>query len=132
MALGFALRHVSYPVSSLVVVSFPTVYRELPKLKKLGLGNDVLPGYSYWLNQKKPKGAQRRLIDALVGAFLRSPWPPADLVIAALEVGVGKRVLKRVRKRLSGSRYLQRIRKDSKRLDDDLRERVLACLAGTA
>lgn len=132
MALGFALRRVSYPVSSLVVVSFPRVYRELPKLKKLGLGNDVLPGYSYWLSQKKPKGPRRRLIDALVRAFLHSSWPPADLVIAALEADVGERVLKRVRKRFSGFRYLQRIRKDARRLDDDLRGRVLACLADIA
>lgn len=132
MALGFALRRVSYPVSSLVVVSFPTIYRELLKLKKLGLGNDVLPGYSYWLSQKKPKGARRRLIDALVQAFLRSSWPPADLVIAALEANAEEQVLKRVRKRFSGFRYLRRIHKDARRLDDDLRRRVLACLTDLA
>lgn len=132
LALGFALRRVSCSVSSLVVVAFPAVYRELPKVKKLGLGNDVLPGYSSWLSQKKPKSAQRRLIDSLVRAFLHSSWPPADLVIAALEADVGERVLKRVRKRFSGHRYLQRIRKDARRLDDDLRDRVLACLAKSA
>ena len=101
-AFGFALRHASYPVSPLVVVSFPTVYRELPKLKKLGLGGDLIPFSShYWLRWKKPKEARRELIDALVSVFLNSSWPPADLMIAAIEAGVGERVVKRVRKRLS-------------------------------
>ena len=133
MAFGFALRHASYPVSPLVVVSFPTVYREFPKLKKLGLGSDLLPISSYyWLSRKKSKDARRELIDALVRVFLRSSWPPADLVIAALEADVGEQVVKRVSKQFSGSRYLQRIGKDARRLDDDLRRRVLACLPDTA
>ena len=54
----FAKRHRSHPVSSLVVAAFPTVYRELPKQKKLGIGNDLLSFYSYyWLKQEE---AQRR------------------------------------------------------------------------
>ena len=81
LALRFALRHASYPVSPLVVVSFPTIYRELPKLKKLGLGSDLIPFAShYWLRWKKPKDARRELIDALVHVFLQSSWPPADLI----------------------------------------------------
>ena len=132
-AFGFALRHASYPVSPLVVASFPTVYRELPKLKKLGLGSDLFPVSSYyWMSSKDPKDARRGLIDALVSVFLHSSWPPADLIIAALEADVGKQVAKRVRKRLSGSRYLERIGKDTRRLDDELRRRVLVCLPDTA
>ena len=132
-AFGFALRHVSYPVSPLVVASFPTVYRELPKLKKLGLRTDSFPVSSYyWLRCKKPKEALRELIDDLVSVFLHSSWPPADLILAALEADVGERVVKRVRKRLSGSRYLEKIGKDARRLDDELRRRVLACLSDSA
>ena len=129
----FALRHSSHPVNSLVVASFPTVYRELPKLKKLGIGSDLffLSSY-YWLGRKKPKDARRELIDDLVGAFLRSSWPPADLIIAALKANIAKQVVKHVRKRFSGTRYLERIAKDTKRLDDELRHRVLACLPDTA
>ena len=132
-AFGFALRHSSYPVSPLVVASFPAVYREIPKLKKLGIGSD-LPFFSsyYWLNRKKPKDARRELIDDLVSAFLHSSWPPADLIIAALKANIAKPVVKHVGKRFSGTRYLERIGKDTKRLDDELRRRVLACLPDTA
>lgn len=128
---GFALRRPSSPVSPLLVVSFPTVYQELPRLKKLGLSSGALPFLFYWLGEKKPKRARRELVDVLVRRFLYSSWPPADLVIAVLEADAGAKVLKRVRKR-AGSRYLRRIEKDASRLDGDLRSRVLACLADTA
>ena len=129
----FAMRHRSHPVSSLVVASFPTVYRELPKLKKLGIGNDLSLFYPYyWLSKKKPKDARRELIDDLVDAFLRSSWPPADLIVAALKANRAKQVVKHVRKRFSGTRYLESVAKDAKRLDDELRHRVLACLPDTA
>ena len=133
LAFRFALRRTSYPVSSLIVVTFPTIYRELPKLKKLGLGDDLTPFSSYsWLRWKKLTDARRELIDALVRVFLYSSWPPADLMIAALEVDVGERVVKNIRKRFSGARYLERIGKDARRLDDELRRRILACLPDTA
>ena len=132
-AFAFALRHALYPVSPLIVASFPIVYRELPKLKKLGLGKELLPFSSpYWLRWKKPKEARRELIDALVSTFLNSSWPPADLMIAAIEAGVGEHVVNSIGKRFLGSRYLEEIGKDTKRLDDELCNRVLACLPDTA
>ena len=132
-AFGFALRHSSYPVSPLVVASFPAVYREIPKLKKLGIGSDSHFFFSFYrLNRKKAKDARLDLIDDLVSAFLRSSWPPADLIIAALKADIAERVVKRVRKRFLGTRYLEKIGKDTKRLDDELRRRVLACLPDTA
>ena len=132
-AFGFALRRASDPVSPLVVVSFPTVYRQLPKLKKLGFASDLIPfASSYWLRRRKLKDARRDLIDALVNAFLHSSWPPADLIIAAMEADVGGHVVKSLRKRFWGSQYLERISRDAKRLDDELCLRVLACLPDTA
>ena len=130
---GFALRRSSDPVSALVVVSFPTVYQQLPKLKKLGFDSDLIPlASSYWLRWSKPNEARRELIDALVGAFLHSSWPPADLIVAATKAGVGQHVVKSVRKRFLGYRYLEKISKDARRLDDELCHRVLACLPDTA
>lgn len=131
-AFGFALRHARYPVSPLIVASFPTVYRELPKLKKLGLGKDLIPfSSSYWLRRKKPKDARRELIDTLVSTFLNSSWPAADLMIAAIEADVGEQVVNSIGKRFFGSLYLEKIGKDAKRLDDELCGRVLACLPDT-
>lgn len=131
---AFALCHVSYPVSAVVVAAFPTVYRERTTLRELDRVSRAQLGISShaWVNAKKPKDGRRKLIDALVNAFLRSSWPPADLVVTALEAGIGKRVVKRVRRRLLGPRYLDRIGKDARRLDDDLRRRVLACVEDTA
>ena len=131
---AFALRHVSYPVSALVVAAFPTVYRERAKLRELdGVSRDLFGIASHaWVNAKKPKDGRRKLIDALVSAFLRSSWPPADLVVAALDADIGKRVVKRIRRRFLGARYLDRIAKDARRLDDGLRRRVLACIEDTA
>ena len=132
-ALDFALRHSSHPVSSLIVASFPTVYRELSKLKKLGVGNDLSFFSShYWLRRKKSKDVRRELICDLVSAFLRSSWPPADLIVVALKADVAARVVKRVRTRFLGTRYLEKVGKDAKRLDDELRRAVLACLPDTA
>ena len=131
---AFALCHVSYPVSAVVVAAFPTVYRERTMLRKLDRVSRQQLGISShaWVNAQKPKDGRRKLIDALVNAFLRSSWPPADLVVTALEAGIGERVVKRVRRRLLGARYLDRIRRDARRLDDDLRRRVLACVEDTA
>lgn len=131
-AFSFALRRSSDPVSPLVVASFPTVYRQFPKLKKLGFASELIPFVSsYWLRRRKPKDARRDLIDALVGTFLHSSWPPADLIIAAIEADVGGHVAKSLRKRYSGSRYLERISRDAQRLDDELCHRVLSCLPDT-
>ena len=130
---AFALRHVSYPVSALVVAAFPTVYRERARLRELdGVSRDLFGASSHsWVSAKKPKDGRRKLIDALVSAFFRSSWPPADLVVTALEAGIGKRVVKRVRRQFLGARYLDRIGKDAQRLDDELRRRVLACVEDT-
>ena len=132
--LGFAFRHVSYPVSALVVAAFPTVYRERGKLRKLGgVGRDLFGIFSYsWASWKKPKDVRRELMDALVTAFLLSSWPPADLIVTALDAGIGERVVKRVRRRFLGTRYLESIGKDAERLDDELRGRVLACVGDAA
>ena len=132
--VGYALRHVSYPVSKLVVVAFPTVYREIVKLKALGAPSSELRGLStYFLfSWKQPKEGRRELMYALIGAFLRSSWPPADLVIAAMDAGIGSRVVKRVRKRPLGAKYLDRIWKDTERLDEKLRRRVRRCLSDSS
>ena len=129
-ALGFALRKVSYPVSELVVASFPTVYGEIAQLKALGeLGGDLRTLSSYFrLSWKKPKEGRGELIDALVGAFLRSSWPPADLVLAAMGAGIEVTVVKRVRRRFLGREYLQKVRRDAVRLEEGLRRRVRGCL----
>ena len=132
-AFVFALRHVTYPLSPLVVASFPVLYSNPPRLKELrGVVRDFFGFSSYsWPGSKKTKVTRRELIDAMVDAFVLSSWPPVDLMLAALEADVGERVVKRLRRRFSGRRYLERIANDANRLDDEIRGRVLACVSGT-
>ena len=129
-ALGYALRKVSYPVSELVVVSFATVYAEIVRVKALGaVGGDVRALSSYFrLSWKKAKEGRGDLIDALVGAFLRSSWPPADLVLAAMDAGIERKVVSRLRRRFLGRAYLEKVHRDTGRLEEELRRRVRRCL----
>ena len=130
-ALGFALRKVSYPVSEVVVASFPTVYAEIAQLKARGkAGRDLRALSSYFrLSWKRPKEGRGELIDALVDAFLRSSWPPADLMLAAMGAGIENRVVKRLRRRLFDRAYLERVHRDAGRLEEELRRRVRSCVA---
>ena len=128
---AFALQHLLYPASALVVVAFPIVYRDLAKLDALDRVSIELFGVSHysWVSRRKLKYGQRRLVSVLVRAFLRSSWPPADLIVAALEADVADRVVKRLDTQILGTQYLERIAKDAGRLEDKLGRRVLACIA---
>ena len=121
----------TYPASALVVSGFPTVYREIAKLKELARIERDLSGLPYypWTGWRKPKEGRRETIDAMVRAFFHSAWPPADLMVAALAADVGEQVVKRVRKRYLGERFLEKIVKDAARLDDEQRRRILASIA---
>ena len=128
----FALRHVTYPLSPLVIATFPVLYCNPPRRKELrGVVRDSF-GFSFysWASSKKTKDARRELIDAMVDAFVVSSWPPVDLILAAMEVDVGERVVERLRSRFSGGRYLERISKDANRLDDEVRHHILTCVSG--
>ena len=132
-AFVFALRHVTYPVSPLVIASFPVLYSNPPRLKELrGIVRDSF-GFSFysWTGSKKTKVARGELIDAMVDAFVVSSWPPVDLMLAAMEADVGERVVKRLRRRFSGRRYLERVAKDADRLEEKVRQRVLSHASGT-
>ena len=128
---AFALQHLQYPVSTLVVVAFPNVFRNLAKLKALGGVSIDLFGVSYysWVSWKKRKYGRRELINALVRAFLRSSWPPADLIVAALKADAVDRVVKRLDTQILGTQYVKLIAKDAERLENGLGRRVLACIA---
>ena len=132
-AFSFALRHVAYPLSQMIVTTFPTVYQDLPKSKDVDeIGPAVFLHSSYfWQFSKKPKKIRRELVDALVRAFMRSSWPPADLFVAAMNAGVEDKVAKRVRTRFRGRRYLESISKDAHRLEKEQQRRILKCVTGS-
>ena len=130
--LRFAFRLRRIPVSTLVVECFPIVYAEVPKprapknrARSASPSASLLP---FWIAGVPTTDSRTRLIDELVRTFMDSTWPEADLIVAAMRAGVGKKVVRSVRKRWRGDRYIDRIRRDAKRLQQDVRAEVRTCL----
>lgn len=132
-ALRFGLQSADLPVSALVVRAFPIVYRELQDLNSVEIDDWV----SDW-NALAPfsgRGGKRRrriraqLAKLLVDSFVRSIWPPADLLVAAIGAGVQKKVLGRVRRRYPSRQYLVDIEEDCHHRDDAVKKEILRCLA---
>lgn len=90
-------------VSPLAIVSFPIFYSRLPDKSKGGI---------FWSEIDRKKSARRILVDA----YVRSKWPPADLVLIAIEAGIAKKVVGRLSRNYQGRAYISAIERDAKRL----------------
>jgi len=115
-ALSFALRAVRSPVSPIIVVAFPLVYRELKSEKET-------PGWLsafFFSDWDRCKIARRDL----VLAFMQSSWPPADLLLAVLDTGDTQEVLYRLSREYRGEAYLSSIERDLGRLPADKRSAI--------
>ena len=132
----FALGMLRYPVSSLIVESFPIVYEEKAMLRDSGRPDWVSTWDMYtshlWLANKRSKRRSRGLVVRLVDAFMKSRWPPAELLVVAIQVGVVKKVVRRIRSKSSGELYLADIRHDASRLERTLRGQILKQLSDSA
>lgn len=122
--LAFALGLVDLPVSTLVTATFPVVYAQLLKSKgdedfKFIPALLTLP-LSFFADWDRAKSARRDLAEA----FLKSSWPPAHLLLAALDAGIEQKILKRLSRSYGGERYIASIEQDSHRLDLSTRGRV--------
>ena len=130
--LDFALRMVQYPVSSLILESFPVVYKESGTRRESSNDGRVWDWEKftshYRLGSKHFK-IRRELPARLVDAFMKSSWPPADLLVAAIQAGVEKKVVRRIRRKSSDGLYLADIRHDADRLDETLRGQILKYLS---
>ena len=71
---------------------------------------------------------RRRAIGELVRSYMESTWPPADLIVAALKAGVGKKVVREIGDRSGSVSYFENIARDARRLPKRTRARVLKCL----
>lgn len=126
-ALSFALRHPNLPVSALIVASFPMVYAELLRSKE---GDDrSIPAFialplSFFVDWDRAKSARRELVDA----YLDSIWPPADLLLIAMEAGIAHETLDRLAHSTRGRNYIDAISKDLSRLSEGARQRAYASL----
>lgn len=126
--LAFALEQTNFPVSTLIVETFPVVYAQLLRSKdendfKLIPALLKLP-FTFFADWDRAKAARRDLVEA----FLRSSWPPADLLLAGLKAGIGDKILRRVSRSYVGNQYISAIEQDSYRLPPSIQTRLKATI----
>ena len=124
--LPFALRLLKFPVSELIITSFPIVYTCLSKPKtregnKSLTGSPSIPLSSYPYENINSKAALRDLVRDLIKAFPKSSWPPANLLLSVIDVGIAGQVLKRLHRRRGGDNFIKDIERDSLRLKEPAR-----------
>ncbi|WP_339496834.1 GAP1-N1 domain-containing protein [Pseudomonas sp. EA_15y_Pfl1_P101] len=111
------LLHCRYePVSSIVAVLFPIVYREFAKADDVP---DLLK-FVPFVDWDRCKSARNELVDV----FISSSWAPVDLAITACRCSEVERILNRVAKSKDGENYIKKIESDLERLDDEQRRSV--------
>lgn len=114
--LPLLMRSRREPVSGLVAVAFPMVYRELAKKDEVPDLLKFVPFFDW----DRCKTARQEL----VYAFMASSWAPGDLArTACLCQDVGK-ILRRAAKAFDGDAYIARIASDLSRLDGQCRSKV--------
>jgi hypothetical protein len=114
--LSIAMEAQDRLASPLLSLIFPYVYEQLRRNSTFG---EVFAGWLFndW---DKCKTARKRL----VRAFMRSAWPPSDLVKIAIEIGDIDRIFRRALKEPRGSAYLQRIEQDLHAFPDATRATI--------
>lgn len=127
--LAFALERTDFPISSLVVETFPVVYAQLLKSK----GEDdfkLIPAllslpFSFFVDWDRAKAARRDLVKA----FQRSSWPPADLLVTGLKAGIGDKILRRVSHSHGGNQYISAIEQDCYRYPPSIQAKLKATIS---
>jgi hypothetical protein len=125
--LAFALRQPRLPVSSLIVSSFPAVHAQLLRSQE---GDDrTIPAFlalpmSFFVDWDRAKSARRELVDA----YLKSTWPPADLLVTAVAADIIRETLNRLSQTASGRNYIDAIWNDVPRLDEATQQRMYTIL----
>ncbi|MGN4068061.1 hypothetical protein ACS0Y7_25930 [Burkholderia gladioli] len=108
-------RHV--PVSPLVAVAFPAVYREYAK------GDDIpdLLKFMPFMDWDKCKSARHELVSAFLGS---SVWAPADLALTSCRCKDIAKIFRHVANRYNGQGYLDRVLSDLGYLQAECRDAV--------
>lgn len=118
-ALSFALSHLQAPISGLVVAAYPIVDAELKTEREA----PTLLTF-FFTDWDRCKTARKDLIRA----FLRSNWPPSDLIRAVLPTGDLAVVMQMLINERDSDRFLSELRKDIGRLPADERNHVESVL----
>ncbi len=106
------------PVSSIIAVAFPPIYRELAREEE-----DVpeILKFVPFVDWDRCKTARRELVDA----FMRSQtWNASDLALTACRASEVRRIIRRAAKSHKGADYVRRIEDDLNRLPLGCRQMV--------
>ena len=128
-ALAYALRQTRAPLSALVLVTFPTAYKQL-LAQKSGSDFGLIPTlmllpFTLLADWDRPKTARGELVDA----FMTSSWPPANLLLTAVGAGIDQKVLGQLSRSKAGTRYIDRIAEDAGRLSDGSRRAIHSAIS---
>lgn len=115
------LRARRQPVSSLIVVTFPIVYRELAAKDEVP---DLLR-FVPFLDWDKCKAARRELVDAFMASTL---WAPEDFAMTAYQCRDLERIFNRTLRASGGQAYLDIVESNASKLESISREAVLTAL----
>ncbi|MDU9416279.1 hypothetical protein [Pseudomonas sp. zfem005] len=122
MLMPSLLRARRFPVSPIIVVLFPPLYRELAR------SNDVPDFLNFvpFFDWDRCKTARRELVDA----FISSSWKPGDLALIAYHCNDVVKILEHVSKSYKGGEYLSLIENDLSRLNANGQEMVARTISG--
>lgn len=108
------MRQTRFPISPLIALLFPAIYRELAKEDDLP---NVFKMVSFF-DWDRCKAARHELVDA----FLSSTWPASDLALVACRCNEVTRILRRAAKSSGGGHYIDRIGAEMGRLPAGCRQ----------
>lgn len=122
MLIPSLMRARHKPVSLMLSVLFPIVYRELARS---GSVPEPLHLFFLFLDWDRCKTARNEI----VRAFMHSNWRPGDLALTACRCGDLVKILKQIAKSYNGEEYLIRIDNDLENFDLDTRRLVKRLIA---
>ena len=115
--LPLLMRSTRNPVSPLVAVAFPAVYRELAK------ADDVPDIFKFvpFVDWDRCKSARHELVSAFLSS---ATWAPADLALTSCRCGDIDKIFRRLARSYDGDAYLDRVSGELERLTPKCRTTV--------
>jgi hypothetical protein len=116
-ALQYALPKKDLDVSSLIVSSFPIVYKRL----KQGQSTPSLFSFFTFVDWDRCISAREDLVEAFIGSI----WPPSHLIEIAVRVNELQKIIEILRRKKSGREYLAQILANQENLPETLRAQLI-------
>ena len=118
--LPFAMAARQKPASPIIIATFPAIYDGMRrKSDNVGLRKLFM-----FVESDKCKIARKHL----VRTFMKSKWPPIDLVITAFRARELNKILRQIIKEPGGRIYLAKIEDDAQELQKMIRKPVLRAI----